>query len=160
MAGSTSAAPTLRCALQAPAQVAAGQPVVLRFTVTNPGPAAVQMLRWNTPFEAHWMAPFVEVRRGGKALRYQGPLAKRGDPQAEHYLPLGPGESLTAEVDLTQAFDLSPRGLYRVQPRIFIADLFDARTALPPRPRDAHTGADLPCAAAEVRVAAAAPRRR
>ena len=137
----------LRCALEAPAHAAAGGPVMLRFTVTNTGPEPLQLLRWNTPFEAGWFAPFVAVTRDGQALRWQGPVLKRGDPAAEDYFRLEPGAARTAELDLALPVDLSRPGRYRVVPRIHLVDVFEARAAMPPRPRAAHAGADLPCPA-------------
>ena len=65
------AAPDLRCALAAPARVAAGMPVMLRFTLTNAGSVPLDVLRWNTPFEGAWFAPFVTVTRDGRALAYE-----------------------------------------------------------------------------------------
>jgi peptidyl-Lys metalloendopeptidase len=151
-ASSTPAAPALRCTLQAPAQVVAGQPVVLRFTLTNPGPVALQMLRWNTPFEGAWLAPFVTVERAGRPLAYQGPMVKRAEPKADQYLRIEPGASVSAEVDLAQPFDLSALGLYHVRPRLALVDLFDARKGEPPRLRQAHVGAAQACNAVDVRI--------
>jgi hypothetical protein len=151
-ASSTPAAPALRCTLQAPAQVVAGQPVVLRFTLTNPGPVALQMLRWNTPFEGAWLAPFVNVTRDGRPLDYHGPMVKRAEPKADQYLRIEPRASASAEVDLAEPFDLSAPGRYRVQPRLMIVDLFADSAADPPRPRQAHQGTTLACNAVEIRI--------
>lgn len=145
----------LRCTLEAPARAVAGQPVMLRFKLTNPaGAAAVQVLRWNTPLEGGWFAPFVSVTRDGQALPYRGPSFKRGDPLAEDYLPLDAGATATAEVDMARAFDLSRPGRYRITPRIRLIDVFLAAAAKVPRDRSQHSGADLACKAVEVMVAA------
>lgn len=146
------AAPALRCTVQAPAQVMVGQPVLLRFTLTNPGPVALQVLRWNTPFEGAWLAPFVSVAREGRELDYHGPQVKRAEPKADQYLRIEPRASVTAEVDLAEPFDLSAPGRYRVQPRLAIVDLFADSAADPPRPRSAHKGAKLSCKAVDVRI--------
>jgi len=151
-ASSTPAAPALRCTLQAPAQVVTGQPVVLRFTLTNPGPVALQMLRWNTPFEGAWLAPFVTVERAGRPLAYQGPMVKRAEPKADQYLRIEPGTSVSAEVDLAEPFDLSAPGVYRVRPRLALVDLFDDHKGEVPRLRQAHTGVTVACNAVEVLV--------
>ncbi len=159
VAAAVPAAPVLRCALAAPTQVDAGRPVRLRFTVTNAGTAAVQLLRWNTPFESGWFAPFVDVSRDGQPVPYQGPQFKRGDPQAASYFRLAPGATQTAELDLAQPFDLSQPGRYRVAPRIHVVDAFDARDARAPRPRAQHSGLDLDCPAVVVTIVGAGPRR-
>ncbi len=154
-AADDSPAAALRCAFEAPAQAVAGQPVVLRFTLTNPpNAAAVQLLRWNTPLEGGWFAPFVAVTRDGRSLPYRRPSFKRGEPLAEHYLQLDAGASATAELDMTPAFDMSLPGRYRVTPRIRLIDVFRAGTAQPPRNRAQHTGADLACKAIDVTIVA------
>jgi hypothetical protein len=153
-AASTTAA-ALRCTLQATPQTPVGQPLPLRFTLTNTGAAPLKVLRWNTPFEGAWFAPFVIVTRdGGRALPYRGPMLKRGDPAADDYLPLEPGQSINAEVDLAQAFDLSRPGRYRVQPRIRLIDVVaPAAGASAPRARAQHQGAELACPAIGVTLA-------
>lgn len=153
MAGAPVAAATaagaLRCLLQAAPQARVGQPVWMRFTLTNTGAAPLQVLSWNTPFEGAWFAPFVTVRReGGPALPYRGPMHKRGDPTAADYLRLEAGQSLNAELDLALPFDLSAPGRYRVQPRIQLIDLVaPSAGASAPRPRAQHQGAELACPA-------------
>jgi peptidyl-Lys metalloendopeptidase len=144
-----------RCTLEVPARVAAGQPVMLRFTLTNPSKAgAVQVLRWNTPLEGGWFAPFVAVTRDGQALPFRGPSLKRGEPLAEDYLRLDAGASATAELDMAPAFDLSRPGRYRITPHIRLIDVFRAAAAQPPRDRAQHAGAELACKAVEVMIAA------
>ncbi|WP_374567816.1 hypothetical protein [Ideonella sp.] len=149
-----SPATALRCALAAPAPAAVGQPVLLRFTLTNAGTAPLQVLRWNTPFEGAWFAPFVTVTRGGRTLPFQGPMVKRAEPQAADYLRLDAGQSVQAEVDLALPFDLSKPGRYKVQPRVRLIDVFDAASGdAVPRPREKHQGADLACPAVELTIA-------
>lgn len=141
-------AAALRCALQAAPQGTSGQPVPLRFTLTHTGAAPLLVLRWNTPFEGAWLAPFVAVTRdGGRALAYQGATMKRADPQVADYLRLEPGQSVNAELDLALAFDLARPGRYRVQPRLRLLDVVAPATGTrAPRPRAQHQGADLDCA--------------
>jgi hypothetical protein len=142
----------LRCRLEAPARAAVGEAVPLRFTVSNAGSVGVQLLRWNTPLEGQWFAPFVEVLHDGRALPYRGPTMKRGDPSAKDYLWLGSGASETAELDLGRAFDLTKAGRYQVAPRIRIIDVFDTASARAPRQRKAHTGADLDCPGVDLAI--------
>ena len=58
------------------------------------------MLRWNTPFEGAWLAPFVSVTRDGRPLDYHGPMVKRAEPKADQYLRIDAQGSVSAEVDL------------------------------------------------------------
>ena len=146
---SPSPASDLRCALQAPAQAVAGQAVMLRFSLRNDGTAAVRVLRWNTPLEGAWFAPFVEVQRDGRPLTFQGPMVKRGEPRAEDYVALAPGQTLVSDIDLALPFDLSVPGRYRVQPRLRLFDVrLDQGPATAPT-RAEHQGADLPCPTVE-----------
>ena len=147
---SVAAAPNLHCVLQAPARVAVGKPVPLRFTLMNRGPVALHVLEWNTPFEG-WFGAYVEVTRDGLALSYRGPMVKRGDPSADEYLTLAAGKSRGASVDLVQPFDLTQPGHYRVQPRLTLFDVVAGRAA---RPRSAHTPFALGCNAVEVEIVA------
>ena len=140
----------LQCRLQAPAEVAVGQPVMLRFTLSNTGARPLQLLHWNTPFEG-WFGAYVQVWRDGVELPYQGPMVKRADPTHEQYLRLGPGQSRSAEVDLALPFELHAPGLYRVQPRLQLADVIEG-DGKPPRPRARHAGRPLACNAVQVRV--------
>jgi peptidyl-Lys metalloendopeptidase len=150
-----SPAAALRCTFEVPARGVAGQPVVLRFTLANPSKgAAVQVLRWNTPLEGGWFAPFVTVTREGQAVAYRGASFKRGEPLAGDYLRLDAGASATAELDMTPAFDLSQPGRYRITPRIRLIDVFGAAAAQPPRDRAQHAGADLACNGVEVMIVA------
>lgn len=142
----------LQCSLTAPARVAAGQPVPLRFALANRGTAVVQVLNWGTPLEG-WFAAYVEVSRDGVAVAYRGPLLKRGDPTADEYVRIAAQRSRRAEVDLAQPFDLSVPGVYRVQPRITLFDVAAAGGGVP-RPRDRHVPLALGCPAFEVRVEA------
>jgi hypothetical protein len=148
----TVAAPALRCAVEAPARVAAGQAVVLRFTLTNPGPAPLQVLRWDTPFEGSWLAPFIELKRDGRPVAYQGAMARRAEPKAESYLRLEAHGSASAEIELGPAFDVSVPGRYRVQPRLHIVDLHVAHAGPVERPRAEHQGADVACPAVQFQV--------
>jgi hypothetical protein len=150
-----SPAAALRCTLDVPARGVAGQPVMLRFTLANPPDGAtVQVLRWNTPLEGGWFAPFVAVTRHGQALPFRGPSLKRGEPLAADYLRLDAGASATAELDMAPAFDLSRPGRYRITPRIRLIDVFRATAAQPPRDRAQHAGADLACNAVELMLVA------
>jgi hypothetical protein len=145
-------APDLRCSLTAPASVAAGQPVPLRFSLANRGAVAVQVLEWGTPFEG-WFAAYVEVSRDGVAMPYRGPMIKRGEPAADEYVRIAAHRARRAEVNLAQPFDLSAPGVYRVRPRITLFDVVAADVPAP-RPRDRHVALALDCPDLEVHVQA------
>ena len=150
--GSAAAAttpPRLDCKVQAPAAVGVGQPVRLRVTFSNPGPAPVVLLNWGTPFEQAWFAPYLRVWHNGTELGYRGANLKRGDPDRDEYLRIAAGRQRTALADLGLAFDVSRSGRYRVEPQITVHDLLVAGTDRLPRPRERHAAQVLPCAAVE-----------
>jgi hypothetical protein len=152
VAGPVSAAPALRCGVAGPASVLAGEPVVLRFTLANPGPLPLYMLRWNTPFEEAWLAPFVEVARDGRPVPYQGPMVKRAEPGPASYLRIEARSSVVAQVSLAPVFEVGVPGRYRVQPRLHLADLRVAHAGPIERPRAQHAGVDLACPAVDFSV--------
>ena len=149
---------SLQCSLQAPARVSAGQPVMLVFTVTNRGATPVRVLEWNTPFEG-WFAPYVEVARDGIAVRYHGPVMKRGDPSADEYFALAAGASRRAEVDLALPFDLSVPGHYLVTPHLTLFDQFADGEKTTARPRAAHGSRALTGGPVRVEIVPAPARR-
>lgn len=156
LAGSTleasaSRPPDLACRLEALPGAVAGGPVKVRFTLTNRGSRPVRVLEWQTPLEGFWSDVF-EVSLAGTKLAYEGPLMKRGDPSAEDYAEIAPGESVTAVVDLAGPYDLRRPGTYRVGFTRGLADVVrDGETA--PRGRDAHRRRAIACESIDVVVA-------
>ncbi|MEO7152407.1 MAG: hypothetical protein ABIX46_11955 [Burkholderiaceae bacterium] len=137
--------PDLRCEWSIAPGARAGGPVHLRFSVINPGRAAVRVLAWGTPFEG-WRSPYVLLERDGVALPYRGASVKRGDPGLGDDLRLPASGRRQASVDLGQAYDLSRPGRYRLEARILLHDVHTGRRA---RPRSAHTPQPLACPALE-----------
>jgi hypothetical protein len=122
-----------------------GQAMVLQFTLTNTGADALWVLRWNTPWEGRWMAPFATLSRDGQPLDYQGAMVKRAAPDAGSYLHLAPGQILRSAVPLSPAFDLSRAGRYVLQPAITLGDVQVQQGSAGPRLGLAWSGAELDC---------------
>ncbi|HEY0782088.1 MAG TPA: protease [Thermoanaerobaculia bacterium] len=120
LAACAAAAPSARSEVRLKATLAAqpsyriGGPVRLAFTLENLSAEPVWVLVWYTPLEGI-KGDIFRVSRDGTALRYQGPMVKRGDPSVDAYRRVEPGKPLTAEVDLARAYDLSAPGVYRVE---------------------------------------------
>ncbi len=91
----------------------AGEPVDVRFTVTNVTGQPVTFLVWHTPLEG-FKADMFRVTWKGKPIQYLGAVYKRTPPQPGDYVTLGPGDSTSAAIDLSKAYDLSVSGPYRV----------------------------------------------
>ncbi|HXU47302.1 MAG TPA: protease [Thermoanaerobaculia bacterium] len=131
----------LRARLEAAASYAPDEPVKLRFALENAGSSPVSVLVWNTPLEGLAGDAF-HVTRDGAVVPYTGRMVKRGDPSAEAYRRIEPGQAATAEVDLATAYDLSSPGAYRVEWNGRIHDVAGPGDRVP-RPRDQHRGLDV-----------------
>jgi|GEM_PF-857113 len=138
---------TLDCALSVAPSLRVGEPVELRFQLSNPmkGPAFV--LNWRTPLEGLWGNDF-EVTRDGTDIPYQGPMKKRADPTADNYVMLSPGGSVNGTVDLSKAYDMSKPGKYRI---VFRGELLDVAPDLSQvgRPMDKFQPMTVECAPVE-----------
>ena len=156
LTGSAAAQPLLRCTLSVPDALAAGQPVPLTMTLHNPGTQTVFLLRWGTPFEARWLGASFRLDRDGALLPYQGPQAKRGDPDTAQYLALPAGAQASATLDLALVFDLATPGHYRLRGPWQVHDAFNATLGQPPRPRGHFAPLDLPCPTLRWRLSASA----
>lgn len=94
-------------------EFAAGEPVHVRVTLTNPTIAPVAILRWLTPLDGV-DRPLFDVRRDGVEVRYLGRVMKRPPPVDSDYETLAPGASIAAEVDLAKLYALTAPGHYDV----------------------------------------------
>lgn len=146
----------LSCSLQLPPRQALGQTLLLQFTLTNTGAEPLWVLRWNTPWEGRWMAPFVALSRDGQVLDYQGAMVKRAAPDASAYLHLAPGQALRASIPLAPAFDLRRAGRYLLQPAITLGDVQVQQGRDGPRLGQPWSGTELDCG--EARFELLAPR--
>ncbi|MBQ0931640.1 hypothetical protein KAK07_12080 [Ideonella sp. 4Y16] len=149
-------AATLACSLQVPPRQALGHAVLLQFTLTNTGAEPLWVLRWNTPWEGRWMAPFATLSRDGQPLDYQGAMVKRAAPDASAYLHLAPGQALRAALPLSPAFDLRRAGSYLLQPAITLGDVQVQQGRDGPRLGQPWSSAELACG--EARFELLAPR--
>ncbi len=122
VAGETVQAPEteLGASIEIPATLPSGEGVNLRFTLTNNTDTSLYVLKWYTPLEG-LAGKLFYVERDGQAIPYQGILASRAAPPPDAYVLLDAGESVSAEVDLSTAYDFSQAGEYTIEflsPRI------------------------------------------
>lgn len=104
----------LSVTIAAPTAVAAARDAVnVTVTMTNVADHAVRVLRYRTPLDGIKEDLF-RVRRGGAAVAYLGRHYKWAAPQAQDFLTLGSGQSVTATVDLATAYDFATSGTYYV----------------------------------------------
>lgn len=86
----------------------------LLFYLQNNTAQSVQVLPWNTPLEKFLSADLFNVSIGGERLPYTGRVVKRQAPEAGDFINLEAGERLEAVVVLSQGYDLSRSGKYRI----------------------------------------------
>jgi peptidyl-Lys metalloendopeptidase len=93
---------------------AAGDDVVVRLAVSNPGATDLEVLRWLTP-EPGIEGPIFVVTRDGEAAEYLGVRVKRVRPSAADYLALAAGDVLAWEVELSASWDFAASGRYAIR---------------------------------------------
>jgi hypothetical protein len=115
-----------------------GEPIMLRFEITNTGNETCALLIWDTPLSREVMN-FLEVRHDGRRLPYDGRFVKRGEPTAESYRTLAPGETIAEELDLSTSFAFEQPGIYTVTLNVrFIDVIRGAGAGYRARQRDEH----------------------
>jgi peptidyl-Lys metalloendopeptidase len=89
-------------------------PIRVIFTLTNHTAEALSVLKWYTPLEG-LKSNILHVKRSGKSVPYVGIVAKRGIPLPKDYVTLGPGNSVSVEMDLSEGYDITTPGDYTAQ---------------------------------------------
>ena len=91
-------------------------PLALRFTLTNFGAESRHVLIAHTPLDGI-DADIFEVERDGQPVPYEGKLVKMAEPQAEDFVEVAAGATLTGTFDPSEAYDMSLPGNYTVRYR-------------------------------------------
>lgn len=84
------------------------------YTLSNTTAAPMQVLRWMTPLDGVSNDLF-DVYQNGERVAYTGRLVKRPAPTAADYVEIAPGQSLSAEVDLSAVYDMRKGGNFNVR---------------------------------------------
>lgn len=132
----------LRYQLEGQERYVVGGDVTIRFVLKNYSDAPLWVLTWYTPLEG-LKGKIFRVTRYGVEVPYEGRLVKRGTPGKERYVRLGPGESVSARVDLSRTYNLSIPGEYHVQFTGRIFDVARVQESLP-RKEGECVGLDIP----------------
>ena len=103
--------------------------VMLRVTYHNGAAEDLYLLSWQTALNGVEGNLF-DVSRDGQPVEYTGRLYKRGFPQAEDYVRIPAGGSLSADVELSGVYDMSRTGEYAIRYRANVQDALraDGRT--------------------------------
>jgi peptidyl-Lys metalloendopeptidase len=99
--------------------------VTLKVTVRNDSAEDVHLLRWETALQGI-DANIFDVRLDGKPVDYTGRLYKRAIPTAADYVRIPAGGSVSADVELSSAYDMSRTGEYAIRYRASVQDTLRA----------------------------------
>jgi len=148
--GAPVAAAALKCAMSVEPQVKTGVPVKVTFRLTNSTAQPFYILRWGTPLEG-LLSNCLEITHAGTELRYQGPMFKRGNPQADEYITIAPGATMENTIEAQLAYDFSQPGTYRIAFRGPVRDATSNQAEVP-RPLAQHRELPVQCQAVETQI--------
>jgi peptidyl-Lys metalloendopeptidase len=122
----------LKAKLVAAKSFTSDSPVRLRFELTNASKEPVHVLKWFTPLEGIASDCLSVTRDGKRRLAYDGPMVKRGTPGPDDYVLLKPGETVGADVDVSDGYAVTVPAEYEVElktPEVAAVPAADTRTA-------------------------------
>lgn len=91
------------------------EPLLIRFTLSNPYDYPVYVLGWFTPLEG-LMSDILEVKHkdGEYHLPYRGLMMKRGHPTTEDYQRIEAANAISQTFDLSEGYDVQDFGTYQI----------------------------------------------
>ncbi len=92
-----------------------GEPVTLRFKLTNNGDEDLYVLKWYTPLEGLNSDCLTVIRNEKSKVAYDGPMIKRGHPGPDDYVLVPAGGTVTADVNVSESYAVSIPADYRVE---------------------------------------------
>jgi peptidyl-Lys metalloendopeptidase len=91
------------------------EPVTLRFELTNEGDKDLYVLKWYTPLEGLNSDCLTVLRNSKTKVGYDGPMIKRGNPGPDDYVLIPAGQTVTADVDVSESYSVSKPADYQVE---------------------------------------------
>jgi hypothetical protein len=140
--------------LEAEASYRLGDAILVKFELENPTNKTFWLLNWGTPLEGEFTRDSFVVERDGKRIPYDGKLVSRGDPGADSYVALAPGDRIEQQIDISDAYAVDETGEYTVTLTAIFFDVFveGGRTKFSPRKRHDHQRVKLPSATVKFTV--------
>lgn len=132
----------LRYQLSASSSYILGKPVMIKFILENFSDENIRILTWYTPLEG-LKGKIFKVTCDGKEIPYEGRMIKRGNPTLDDYINVVPKGSVSAEVDLSSAYNLSICNECRVEFKGRIHDIISGEAPIP-QERDEQRWIDIP----------------
>jgi len=95
-------------------EIAADEPMKIKFLLKNTTGQKLNILKWFTPLEG-FNASIFSITRDGEPVKYIGRVVKRGAPAPEDYIAIDAGAEVSVEVDLAEAYNIYQIGEYSVE---------------------------------------------
>ncbi|RBP51772.1 M35 family metallo-endopeptidase [Arenicella xantha] len=92
-----------------------GDEVGVVFNYSNSLETPVRLLKWGTALEGRLNEDLLAIYYEQRKLPYTGRIYKRGIPQATDYVLIQPKTSISATVNIRDAYPVNQRGDYRIQ---------------------------------------------
>jgi peptidyl-Lys metalloendopeptidase len=92
------------------------QGVLAIVTFSNNSSAPAALYKWNACFDNRIHNDVFEIMLESGSVSYTGRLVKRGEPKADDFLTVEPGQSVSFKVDLKAAYGF-PAGKHRYRIR-------------------------------------------
>lgn len=87
----------------------------LTYTLVNNSNSPISVLKWHLPIDGIEDNIFNVKKAGEQEAIYLGIIMKRGIPVPEDYVTIEPKGSVSTEFDLSEYYDISQTGNYRVE---------------------------------------------
>lgn len=147
--------PPISCAIEVPAEVRRGDPVVVRVSVKNEGAVPLRVLTHPNALGGVMLSQFFEVRCNGEIIPYRGFTGTYVRTQPGHYIKVQAGETVHGAIEITEAHALPP-GRCEIEYKAGVGDVLPADGPPMRRPGERHRPAAQNCGKAVVEVIEAA----
>ena len=125
-------------------EIPAGEPVNIIFSLKNQTDRPLYAFKWYTPLEGLRGDIFRVEKEDGSEILYRGLIVRRPRPRAADYMEVKPGETVTAVVDISHAYNMSGGGCFSVRFKGRLLDVTGDKDALPTHP-DEYKGQEILC---------------
>ncbi len=95
-------------------EIAADEPMKIKFVLKNTSGQKLNVLKWFTPFEG-FNGSIFSITKDGEPVKYLGRVVKRGAPGPDDYMGIDAGAEVSVDVDLAEAYNIYEIGDYAVE---------------------------------------------
>ena len=133
----------LQYELQSKQSYRLGEHIIIDFKLENLSDHDLWVLSWYTPLEG-LKGRIFDATCDGKPVQYEGIMTKRGNPTREDYIHIPSKGSVSATIDLSEAYKMPPEcSECKVKFTGRIHDFSD-RSEIIPKQNNEHNAIDIP----------------